>query len=596
MAETAVRLGIDFGTFTTVAVLAAGDGEPQLLLFDGSPLLRSAVCADPTGHLVVGRDALHLAAANPAGFEPHPKRCVDEGTVLLAGAQFEVEALFAAVLDRVVEEATRVAGAPPTQTVVTCPAGWGAERRAVLRRALPPGAVLVPEPVAAAFAFARRAGVQVPEGGVALVYDLGAGTFDASLVRRGGSGFTVLATGGLTDTGGLDIDAALVGYLARAVPRGEAWERLTNPGDAAGQRLRRQLWDNVRTAKEMLSRSATTLIHLPLLDQEEPLGREQLERVAAPMLERTVAACREVLNAGRVEPGDLSAVFLVGGASRMPAIATALHRALGVEPSIVDQPELAVAMGSLPAAAQAGSTEPTGSSESAESTGSAEPAVEIPHDALAAPAPGSVRGRRGRALVIAAAAAAVLAVTAAVVFATRPDTGSEAIGAEGGRSGTPSAAPPPSPSAAASPSLSPGIDACLLGTWRLVSSQTNGILDNTKVQYTNGAGVIRAFREDGAFTTDYGRSAPIETDFRGAHWTVQFSGAVDGRYFTKDGKISWTGLQPNGTSVLYRNGKEQAREKIRPFLEDENYVCQRDRYGASSTLGNYSEEWARVAG
>jgi hypothetical protein len=91
----AARLGIDFGTFTTVAVVAVGTGEPRPLLFDGSPLLRSAVCVDPAGRLMAGRDALHLAMANPAGFEPYPKRCVDDGTVLLDDAEVPMEVLFA---------------------------------------------------------------------------------------------------------------------------------------------------------------------------------------------------------------------------------------------------------------------------------------------------------------------------------------------------------------------------------------------------------------------------------------------------------------------------------------------------------------------
>jgi molecular chaperone DnaK len=98
------RLGIDFGTSTTVAVIAFPGREPRPLLFDGSPLLPSAVCVDATGRLVVGRDALHTALANPAAFEPHPKRCVDDGTVLLGDTELSVDSLFEVVLRRVVDE------------------------------------------------------------------------------------------------------------------------------------------------------------------------------------------------------------------------------------------------------------------------------------------------------------------------------------------------------------------------------------------------------------------------------------------------------------------------------------------------------------
>lgn len=79
------RVGVDFGTSNTAAVLAFPDGRVRPLLFDGSPLLPSAVFADPSAGLLVGRDATHAARTRPDRFEPHPKRCVDDGTVLLGG-------------------------------------------------------------------------------------------------------------------------------------------------------------------------------------------------------------------------------------------------------------------------------------------------------------------------------------------------------------------------------------------------------------------------------------------------------------------------------------------------------------------------------
>ncbi|GAA4703879.1 hypothetical protein [Phytohabitans rumicis] len=81
----AARLGIDFGTSSTVAVLRLPDRDARPLLFDGSPLLPSAVCVDPTGRILVGRDALHTAMSTPDAFEPHPKQRVDDGMVLLGG-------------------------------------------------------------------------------------------------------------------------------------------------------------------------------------------------------------------------------------------------------------------------------------------------------------------------------------------------------------------------------------------------------------------------------------------------------------------------------------------------------------------------------
>src|SRR5258708_6918407 len=106
-------LGIDFGTSNTVAVLSWPDGRAKPLLFDGSPLLRSAVYLHPTGQLVVGRDAVHSARLDPARYEPNPKRSIDHDTVLLGDADLPVVGLVSAVLRRVAEEAVRTTGGAP---------------------------------------------------------------------------------------------------------------------------------------------------------------------------------------------------------------------------------------------------------------------------------------------------------------------------------------------------------------------------------------------------------------------------------------------------------------------------------------------------
>jgi molecular chaperone DnaK (HSP70) len=107
MSPAAFALGIDLGTSNTVAMLRWPDGRIKPLLFDSSPLLPSAVFADTDGRLIVGRDALHHARFAPANLEPNPKRRIDDGAVLLGGAEVGVGALIAAVLTRVAAEATR---------------------------------------------------------------------------------------------------------------------------------------------------------------------------------------------------------------------------------------------------------------------------------------------------------------------------------------------------------------------------------------------------------------------------------------------------------------------------------------------------------
>ncbi|GIF72151.1 hypothetical protein Asi02nite_16690 [Asanoa siamensis] len=244
-----VVLGVDFGTSNTAATLRWPDGRGQAVLFDGSPLLPSAICVEGDA-ILVGRDAVQAARANPAGAEFHPKSRIDDGTVLLAGVEHPVVDLIGAVLRRVVQEATRTAGAAPVRLVLTHPAAWGAHRRETLLAAAGRTGVaqvdLVMEPVAAAGAH------DLPDGADALIYDLGAGTFDASVVRRTGDGFAVLSTEGLIGTGGLDIDAAIVAHLTAVYGGRDGWQRLVEPASDADRRLSRQLWDDVRLAKEAL--------------------------------------------------------------------------------------------------------------------------------------------------------------------------------------------------------------------------------------------------------------------------------------------------------------------------------------------------------
>ncbi|MFC4047614.1 Hsp70 family protein [Dactylosporangium siamense] len=354
------RLGIDFGTSNTAAMLAWPDGHVRPLLFDGSPTLPSSVYADPQAGLLVGRDAVHAARVSPERFEPNPKRRIDEPAVLLGDHEVATVDLFAAVLGRVNGEAQRVAGGRIGQVTITCPAAWAHTRRGVLLAAAERAGLgtvsLVPEPVAAAEVFRTLEGTDSRPGSAFVVYDLGAGTFDASVVRHGPGTFEVLAAEGLSTSGGLDIDAAIVGYLGASQSSRDpaSWNRLVHPTTSAERRANRLLWDDVRAAKEMLSRTSSTMIHIPMYDEDVPLGRDQFEQLARPILAATVTATRAAIAAARLTPADIAGVFLVGGGSRIPLVATLLHQALGKAPTAVEQPEMVVAQGSLGAPTQPG--------------------------------------------------------------------------------------------------------------------------------------------------------------------------------------------------------------------------------------------------
>ncbi|EXG80642.1 Hsp70 family protein [Cryptosporangium arvum] len=324
-------LAVDYGTSNTVALLRWPDQRIRPLLFDGSPLLPSAVHLEPDGTVRAGPEAVRAARVRPECYEPTPKRRIDEGTLLLGEREISIAAAIAATLRVVWDEATRTAGAPPGSVVLTFPVSWGAVRRAVLVdaavRAGLPAPALVPEPVAAAAYHVRAQGGRIPDGQSIVVYDLGAGTFDVSVVS---SAFETLAYDGLDDLGGVDLDALVVAA--------------TGVSFDPGSRAFRQLWDDARAAKESLSRRSSAEVLIPSLDRDVRVTREGFEAAARPLLERSVDVTAAAIDAS---PGRVAGLFLVGGSTRVPLVATLLHRRLGIVPTVLDHPEIVVAEGAL---------------------------------------------------------------------------------------------------------------------------------------------------------------------------------------------------------------------------------------------------------
>ncbi|MFF3869837.1 Hsp70 family protein [Micromonospora sp. NPDC001898] len=364
-------LGVDLGTSNTVAVLRWPDGRTRPLLVDGQPVVPSGVYADADGRLHVGRDAQRLAQADPGRYEPNPKRLIDSPTVPLGDREYAPADLLAAILHTVGQTAVATVGFLPP-AVLTCPASWNDARRQVLADALlragwpqaaehtlsgptPLGTRLLREPVAAARYYAQVLRRPVPVGGSIAVFDLGGGTLDVAVLRNegadpwGDSGFAVTATGGVPDLGGLDLDAALTSRLGELVSATDParWAALTQPADAGQRRDLHRLREGVREAREMLSRAPVAPVVVPGSQEVVQLTREDLERVATPLLARAVAETGRVIAAAGLTPDRLVGLFLVGGPTRMPLVARMLHAELGVAPTVLEQPELPVAEGAL---------------------------------------------------------------------------------------------------------------------------------------------------------------------------------------------------------------------------------------------------------
>ncbi|MEU6250646.1 Hsp70 family protein [Glycomyces sp. NPDC047010] len=358
--RSATALGIDFGTHNTVAAVLRGDGRRHQILFDGHPLLPSGIYIDHDGSLLVGRDAAREARRHPHRYERNPKLRLDAPSLLLGDREVPIGDAVGSVMGRVLAECTAVAGAPRSVTI-TVPAGWGPNRRHIVTDAAlaagMPAPLLLPEPVAAARYFAEVLGHRIEPGRAVVVYDLGAGTFDASAVAFGPNGFDVLAVDGSDRVGGHYLDQELVDYLggrfAGTEARSSAWRALlgepSNNRDAGGEvlRARFQLYDEVREAKERLSRRSTTEVLVPGFAAEELLTRAELDLLARPLLAQTVAITKAVIREARLSPEQVAGVFMVGGASRMPLAATMIHQELGIAPTMIEQPELVVSEGTV---------------------------------------------------------------------------------------------------------------------------------------------------------------------------------------------------------------------------------------------------------
>jgi actin-like ATPase involved in cell morphogenesis len=345
-------LSVDLGTSNTVAVLSAHGRAPRVIEVDGSATMPSAVFADEDGGLVVGRDAERRARLDPSRFEPNPKRRVDEGTLLLGTSVVPVTDALAAVLRRVADETSRqLGGAKPDEVRLTHPAQWGPVRRNVLLSAarqsgLGSNLVLVPEPVAAAAHFASFGHTLAPNQALA-VYDLGAGTFDVAIVAATQNGFAVLAENGLPDLGGMDVDQTLLEHVGRQVSHRDpgGWQRLLRPESLGDRRARRALLEDVKAAKEALSRHPQTEVPMPEPFDDVLVTRAELEALIRPSMLRSVELLAGTIRATGLSPDRLVGIYLVGGSSRIPLVATLIAEQLRVVPTSLDQPETAVALG-----------------------------------------------------------------------------------------------------------------------------------------------------------------------------------------------------------------------------------------------------------
>jgi molecular chaperone DnaK (HSP70) len=341
-------LGIDLGTTFTAAAIDRDGHIEMVSLGDRAAVIPSVVLLRGDGTVLVGDAADRRAAVESDRVAREFKRRLGDPTpVLLGGAPHSVASLMAQLLGHVVRVVGGQQGGPPTDITLTHPANWGPYKKELFAQVPRLTGIdrvgLVTEPEAAAAHYASQE--RVEEGSVVAVYDLGGGTFDATVLRKRGQAFEILGTPeGIEGLGGIDFDEAVFGHVDRAL---EGRVSQINPDDPAAVSAVVRLRQECVLAKEALSADTETVIPvlLPSGPTEVRLTRGEFEEMVRPSIAATIQSLRRALRSADVDPTDLSAVLLVGGSSRIPLVSQLVSADLG-RPTAVDiHPKYGVALG-----------------------------------------------------------------------------------------------------------------------------------------------------------------------------------------------------------------------------------------------------------
>ena len=346
-------LAIDFGTSFTVAAVAREGSPPETIEIEGERRVPSVILAEDATTLVVGRVAEELSGSNPSSTLRTPKnRLGDHAPVILGGRSYSIVALVARLFSFVYTAAVSEMGSAPTEVLLTHPAAWNAPRAARLLEAAAqaglPNPKLVSEPVAAAWSYASEVGVD--PGAFVAVYDLGGGTFDTAVVTSDGSEFTIVGRpGGEASIGGELFDELLANHIGSRLDP-VTWEGVQVADDPALRQVGATLRNEARRAKEVLSAHeyADILLPLPTGMQQIRVTRAEFEQLVAPFVAETSTHLARCVNDAGISPSNLTAVYLVGGASRSPIVERTIAAAFpGVGISRRGDPKTAVALGAL---------------------------------------------------------------------------------------------------------------------------------------------------------------------------------------------------------------------------------------------------------
>ncbi|MCB9571744.1 MAG: Hsp70 family protein [Kofleriaceae bacterium] len=365
-------VGIDLGTTYTSIGVVVGNKVQVLARDTGARFTPSVIAIPKKGEVIVGEAARARIATDPArtitspkrllgrpytdrevqtfvGQQPYRTKAGPDGTTVVEmwGDDYAITQLSSYLMRDVRELAEQRLGQPVREAVIAVPVAFDVQRMQAVRRAAQMAglevASLIDEPSAAALANRYTPGF----GGVVGVYDFGGGTFDFSLVDVSKAQFRILATAGDNWLGGDDLDNVLAEAAANQFWRlhkvdlrrqAVEWQRLRFACEAAKRSLTNA--ESALIAVPEVLRTATGMIGLEL-----GIDRATLARAAASLIQRTLQVCEHALARAGLRPKDMSAVYMVGGTSRMPAVTEAVARYFGVPVRTGVAPDQAVCLG-----------------------------------------------------------------------------------------------------------------------------------------------------------------------------------------------------------------------------------------------------------
>lgn len=347
-------VGIDLGTTYSAVSYMCEDGQPKILENqDGEKTTPSVVMFQNFGgddEPLVGTQAKQQAKLMPEDLVQYVKRFMGDPSWKFdssTGKSYSPEEVSAIILKRLKAGAELALGQEVTHAVITVPAYFDDARRTATRNA---GTIaglevvrVLNEPTAAALAY----GFKSDTDGIILVYDLGGGTFDATLMKKIGDNYEVLATDGDRNLGGFDFDNLIINYV---------YNNLSEQGidtDELSAEMEAEIREKAEQAKRALSSVDSTLIHL-VVDKKPiriEITKEQFDELSKSLVRRTIEITEDVLDESDISWGDIDQILMIGGSTRMRIIKETLEEKSGKELKYEINPDEAVSLG---AAVQAG--------------------------------------------------------------------------------------------------------------------------------------------------------------------------------------------------------------------------------------------------